>query len=130
MTGPPCGGTVGSGPQVVVLRLGIELLSTVAEEVGVGVIGVALYAKGVVGIVLDHRARAVGELHHVPMGIVVVVDRLAVLHRGNQVQAPDVGDIRLCRIGVQIIQNDPCPHRAANSRITCVIVCVKIHRPH
>ena len=65
-------------PQIVGTGFLIEVFAAVAEGIGVCGVGRLLYAEGVVVVFPNLRSIPICELYHVPMGIVFVIDRVAV----------------------------------------------------
>ena len=83
-------GVVVPGPQVVGPGLAVPVLPAVAEGVGVGGGGVLLVAEGVVIVGPVHCPGGGGNLHHVSVGILVIVQQAAAAPTGDEVDAVDV----------------------------------------
>ena len=87
---PPDDGGILSGPEVIEVRLLVEVFAGIPEHIAVRQGGGELVAEGVVVIALGHRAGGIGELNHVAMGVVLVVALGAARDAPRQGQAADV----------------------------------------
>ena len=83
-------GIIISRSQVILICLLVQVFPAVAEGIGVGSSLVLLVAESVVGICFRAVAGGVGEVYHIPMGIVQVVLGGAAHRLGDQVDAPEV----------------------------------------
>ena len=86
----PDGGGLLSGPEVIEVRLLVEVFAGIPEHIAVRQGGGELVAEGVVIVALGHHAGGVGELNHVAVGVVLVVALGAARDAPRQGQTPDV----------------------------------------
>ena len=90
MNKPPNPRRIVSGPEVIELRLLVEIFAGVPEQITVRQRGGELVAEGVVIVALGHRAGGIGELNHIAVGVVLVVALGAACDAPRQGQTPDV----------------------------------------